>query len=487
MHAAGESGLITWGNAVDADRAAFPAANLTGTIDDARLPTGSNAATVAGKSGKQDIVYRVADYGAISNGTTDDTAAVNAATAACPVGGVVLFPPGNTRITTALSITKPMTLRGSGAYTSRIFADNCGGVVVAAGVTDFRMEAIEVVLAVPYTSTVNALVGIDVLGTTGSRGQWHTYRDVFVNGFKTAFRSGYLWGSVFDHFSTLNGLIGMDIYGLSVNNMVTAAQIQVAGVTGSRGIRFAGQESFTDATPVASEGWIVSDSLIFGAEIGVEGIATCNVDIHDNILDFCMVYGVKIIDFGAFFAGNWAVHDNYIAMTGASGLAGIGCVNGTSNAQNTVNRIHHNHIIAYAGSTCSQGVYVAGAFGYSNIDGNTLQNFGTDILLTCAGNKVTHNVCLSTPGATMNIYSTSSGLNQVEGNTGMVVLNGGNPNMYAVDAMGKRVFSGLQAPTSGAYIWGDSAINCRPTVGQPKGWYCTVAGSPGTWVSTGNL
>jgi parallel beta-helix repeat protein len=34
---------------------------------------------------------------------------------------------------------------------------------------------------------------------------------------------------------------------------------------------------------------------------------------------------------------------------------------------------------------------------------------------------------------------------------------------------------------------GDRIINTPPVVGQPKAWSCTVSGSPGTWVSEGNL
>ena len=43
------------------------------------------------------------------------------------------------------------------------------------------------------------------------------------------------------------------------------------------------------------------------------------------------------------------------------------------------------------------------------------------------------------------------------------------------------------APTTGTWARGDICNNGTPTVGQPKGWICTVAGTPGTWVSTGNL
>jgi hypothetical protein len=43
------------------------------------------------------------------------------------------------------------------------------------------------------------------------------------------------------------------------------------------------------------------------------------------------------------------------------------------------------------------------------------------------------------------------------------------------------------APAAGEWARGDRLFNSQPTVGQPKSWVCTVAGTPGTWVSEGNL
>jgi len=45
------------------------------------------------------------------------------------------------------------------------------------------------------------------------------------------------------------------------------------------------------------------------------------------------------------------------------------------------------------------------------------------------------------------------------------------------------------SPQGGGGTWavGDRCIKTNPSVGAPKGWICTVAGSPGTWVSEGNL
>jgi hypothetical protein len=47
---------------------------------------------------------------------------------------------------------------------------------------------------------------------------------------------------------------------------------------------------------------------------------------------------------------------------------------------------------------------------------------------------------------------------------------------------------GNTAPVTGNnWNVGDRVIQSVPVVGQPKGWRCTVAGNPGTWVSEGNL
>jgi len=43
------------------------------------------------------------------------------------------------------------------------------------------------------------------------------------------------------------------------------------------------------------------------------------------------------------------------------------------------------------------------------------------------------------------------------------------------------------APTIGQWNRGDRVVNSAPAVGSPKAWTCTVAGTPGTWVSEGNL
>lgn len=46
---------------------------------------------------------------------------------------------------------------------------------------------------------------------------------------------------------------------------------------------------------------------------------------------------------------------------------------------------------------------------------------------------------------------------------------------------------GSAVPTTGAWIVNDRVFNSAPAAGQPEGWVCTVAGTPGTWKAMANL
>ena len=65
------------------------------------------------------------------------------------------------------------------------------------------------------------------------------------------------------------------------------------------------------------------------------------------------------------------------------------------------------------------------------------------------------------------------------------VLLLGNRSSGAFVACG--VAYGSVVPSAGTWARGDRVFNSLPAVGSPKSWVCTVAGSPGTWVSEGNL
>lgn len=90
-------------------------------------------------------------------------------------------------------------------------------------------------------------------------------------------------------------------------------------------------------------------------------------------------------------------------------------------------------------------------------------HFAAGAFLLSAALAVPNNaVITAAPGALVGITSNSG--------TGLIVEQLGNA-----------------APVTGTWAVGDRIEQSVPAVGQPKGWRCTVAGSPGTWVSEGNL
>lgn len=52
---------------------------------------------------------------------------------------------------------------------------------------------------------------------------------------------------------------------------------------------------------------------------------------------------------------------------------------------------------------------------------------------------------------------------------------------------GRRVMVGTAAPTSGTHAQGEIMFNRVPASGQPMGWVCSVAGTPGTWLPLANV
>ena len=78
-------------------------------------------------------------------------------------------------------------------------------------------------------------------------------------------------------------------------------------------------------------------------------------------------------------------------------------------------------------------------------------------------------------------------------NKRLVTTLGNNANPVTHDVGFGSVYDAV-VPGAGGSLWSGYAFpqgslcwNSSVVVGQPKGWMCTVAGTPGTWVSMGNL
>ena len=75
----------------------------------------------------------------------------------------------------------------------------------------------------------------------------------------------------------------------------------------------------------------------------------------------------------------------------------------------------------------------------------------------------------------------------VEFDTAAEAVDYYNAGLLKVGTSLPRVIYQDAIPTVGTWAVGDRCIRRTPVVGQPKSWACTVSGTPGTWVSEGNL
>lgn len=53
--------------------------------------------------------------------------------------------------------------------------------------------------------------------------------------------------------------------------------------------------------------------------------------------------------------------------------------------------------------------------------------------------------------------------------------------------LGKNITKSAAIPTTGTYAQGDIVLNQAPSSGDPSGWVCVTAGTPGTWEAIGSV
>ncbi len=123
----------------------------------------------------------------------------------------------------------------------------------------------------------------------------------------------------------------------------------------------------------------------------------------------------------------------------------------------------------------------------SQISNNNFSSTGVVFsLTTCPNTRMSANRIYSSYGSYAIVFTGAAAANlgtvvdESNDLSGVILneaANGAIISRYSASAPGISGISGV----------GDRVIQSVPVVGQPKGWRCTVLGSPGTWVSEGAL
>jgi len=422
------------------------------------------------------------DFGVIGNGIADDTAAIqNAVTAVCGAGGHLRLPAGSYKI--SAPITLPNTsfkISGEGP-TATAISETSGNIRLF----DFSScnGPLKVVENIAFNGpTPGTASGTGIYGASSNglmiRGCWFAG---LINGIDKPNTSSFinLLDCVFEYNTTgINFADGVecivsnttfyrnttDFYAsgdLETFVMATSSHIE----TVSYGIRLVGASRgrFANITARKDAGTATPDI------VRLEGASQYNN--FDGVTS--KAFGRVLV---AMASGATAKYNRLMNLR-ATGPISAGVEIGSGNTDNVFLNYfldgQVNSIVEAAGNN----IYRSGTVNNATSAGILLSSADNCEFagLTMAGNSVDW----QTSGSVSTVW-----LDDVD--TTMVGLT---PTRFGSRRAGiyGRTFYGTAVPGSLAYLKGDRVVNVNPSVGSPKAWICTVAGTPGTWVSEGNL
>lgn len=396
----------------------------------------------------------VKDFGAVGDGVTDDTAAIQAAidylAGAGPssVGGTVFIPAGEYRITSSIvsTVASPegqVGIRGAGQFATIIKPDGNFTAIklqtsyVTSG--DFSIEWPETAMAsIPTTR-----IGVE-FASGDFQVSYATIENITVRYAYTGYLlqdwTGQPYGTVF--LTTLYKLTAFRCanWGFYLNSKSGSTTLRIVQCY-ARGDDFSGGAAYGKGI------YINNFSDVYAEQLAVDQcldswahFVNYNVCVLScTAIESCKMSSATAV--GILFNGSQSVVD---------GFKDISCTYDTSG----------NARVIFCGTTASLSIS-----GYN------------EQYSTVAGGTTKYRVAFNAATTQVSITDRTIVPSQV--------LNNG----WFANAVfeGNRLSSTGTSPSYGSWLRGDYVKNGAPAVGQPKGWYCTVAGSPGTWVSEGNL
>jgi hypothetical protein len=440
--------------------------------------------------------FNVLDYGADPTGVASSTASIQAAITACGATtnkGAVYIPAGTYKLTAALNVPYGVSIYGDGGTASVLVCYDCDGLnftsygyqIGSMFYEDFGLTAQSGTNRVGVLTATNAST---MDGLYFSRLRFYGWNQCFV------LRSN--WDCTISECVGQNINQGIDIgsgsgQGLALrilNNRFTKASGGL-GSASAYGINL-------DSSSTFNESIMISFNKIFGFDRNINVAKGYFVNIISNDLSGSSQV-ISFID----PTGGYNISDNFIEVT--ENGTGLYAPSLGSAGLERRSAIQNNHFVGTGGGSPAYGIDIGqggGAYQYDvDIDNNTFTGFVSGDIRVVAGGltTITTNNCLSSaPTHSIFIDSVVEPPVVIENNYCAKLLTINNAPDYTGGKviLNNNVASGTfqsnkqsAVPTTGTWRVTDIVMNSAPTVGQPKGWVCTVAGTPGTWVSIGNL
>jgi hypothetical protein len=443
--------------------------------------------------------FNVLDYGAKGDGTTNDTAAIQACIndAVAAGGGAVFLPTGTYKITSAISvISNKISIYGEGADATVIQALSCNGINIRTPSGDKNTQFFE---------------DFALVGAAGSTANWAAIESVLPPGGTSGVdsRDGL-------HFNRLKiydwnqGFLISDTWEWSiqlckiqkVRNPIQLGNYAMVGRILNNYMVFENGDSHGGgALPYAinmlgpvCEGPVIQGNQMYGFGRGLSITNSVFVNFVFNDV-YATEYGVYVGTANNLFycAGN------YFELNQNNS---VGVYIRPSNVEiNSENVIHANNFIG-SGGTGVTGIRTgdpATQYAWHNdIQFNLFTDMtGYDILLEEGAGKtnIANNRCNSTSTTSSirinNVYGAPVTVSQnwcykdiyinnaPDLTSGKILLNQNTENNSY------QAWRQTSVPTTGTWRVGDIVYNSTPASAAYIGWTCTVAGTPGTWKTFG--
>lgn len=412
---------------------------------------------------------RDAPYGAVGNGTHDDTAAIQAAINAASAnpnlsGGCVYFPPGVYKYTTALTTPQLVSLLGDAPEVTELTPVGCDGihVSVSAGVGPVFIQGISLY----GTGVADGYTGISLPGDSVATDKT---TGVQINGcritnFYTGVSARTWWYGAINDTTIYNCWNGVILQGLCVGIEFTNLNcVLTSGITGGSGNSTG---LLVDRFNYATGGLQQPQAIhVRGGQFtGFQYGCVFNYCVHatfdgvafDQItnagFEFLFGTGVTVLR-GCYFGIVGTVSGTYGILMQAVGAVGAGTFSVRDCSFFCTNAVNFSY-----------GIQGASLQSYVTIDGNYFSGFtGEDISLNGngAGCRVTNNRCASSaPTNSIFLNTTSTNLLCINNTAANAILNSGS--VPALTFSNLSLANGAAAQTA--------TLTNGPTAGNPTKW-----------------
>jgi hypothetical protein len=450
----------------------------------------ANSTTTRTQQARAGDRLSVLDFGAVGDGSTDDSAAIQAACVVCAARGKTLYFPAGVYLCAGLAVACSLVGEGNGSIlrSNDDTVDLLDPTASDISVRHLRLEGV----AVDATNTTyairpsGAVTGVVISGVTFSG---ETAGEGFNNAIKIeddcddwrvegcSFER--LWGTTAGHgYGILcanqsgakiykNTFVGPAnrgrhaVYMSAGTNGAIVSENEVNGfsyeaiTTNASGV----QDPVIDSEIVGN---IIRDCVLSGnassGAIGCYGLAD-GITIRGNIIRRSGAKGIAIDASGTDTCTNITIVENDIEDVQTQGLELVSLVNGTI-AQNGIRSVSQ----ASVGASAAIRVISDGTVAPADLVFVGNRTPGTDA-------RSSFQINATSPIATglklsANYFPTQS-VADYELNGAEITVDGW---IWAT-----------AAPSAGAHVRGDRAWNTSPSAAGVPGWVCTASGTPGTW------